>query len=46
MVFQVSGNDPAASPFVRLKAVGGNRKNENLDKSFGIQMASFRERTW
>jgi hypothetical protein len=46
VVFQTSGNDPAASSFVRLKAVGGNGKNEKLDKSFGIQMASFRERTW
>jgi hypothetical protein len=46
MVFQTSGNDPAASSFVRLKSVDGNGKNENLDKSFGIQMASFRERSW
>jgi hypothetical protein len=46
MIFQISSNDPAAVSFMRLKAVDGNGQNENLGKSFGIEMASFRERFW
>jgi hypothetical protein len=46
MVFQISSNDPAAVSFMRLKAADGNGQNENLGKSFGIEMASFRERFW
>jgi hypothetical protein len=46
MIFQISSNDPAAVSFMRLKAVDDNGKNENLGKSFGIELASFRERFW